>query len=52
VRLFCTVYDRSSGRYRLDYSVFVGMAIGLLILGAGVTSLLREWQTQRRARRA
>jgi protein SCO1 len=47
VRLFCTVYDRSSGRYRLDYSLFVGMAIGLLILGAGVTSLLREWRSQR-----
>ena len=51
VRLFCTVYDRSSGRYRLDYSLFVGMAIGILILGAGVTSLLREWRSQRRAGR-
>ena len=50
VRLFCTVYDRSSGRYRLDYSLFVGMAIGILILGAGITSLLREWRSQRRAR--
>ncbi len=49
VRLFCTVYDRSSGRYRLDYSLFIGMAIGILILGAGVTSLLREWRSQRRA---
>jgi len=47
VRLFCTVYDRSSGRYRLDYSLFVGMAIGIMILGAGVTSLLREWRSQR-----
>jgi len=51
VRLFCTVYDRSSGRYRLDYSLFVGMAIGILILGAGITSLLREWRNQRRAGR-
>lgn len=51
VRLFCTVYDRSSGRYRLDYSLFVGMAIGIMILGAGVTSLLREWRSQRRAGR-
>ena len=51
VRLFCTVYDRSSGRYRLDYSLFVGMAIGIMVLGAGVTSLLREWRSQRRAGR-
>ncbi|HEX4984578.1 MAG TPA: SCO family protein [Burkholderiales bacterium] len=47
VRLFCTVYDRASGRYRLDYSLFIGMAIGTLILGAGVASLLREWRSQR-----
>jgi protein SCO1/2 len=51
VRLFCTVYDRSSGRYRLDYSLFVGIAIGVTILGAGITSLLREWRGQRRATR-
>lgn len=47
VRLFCTVYDRASGRYRLDYSLFIGMAIGTLILGTGVASLLREWRSQR-----
>lgn len=47
VRLFCTVYDRASGRYRLDYSLFIGMAIGALILGAGAASLLREWRSQR-----
>lgn len=52
VRLFCTVYDRSSGRYRLDYSLFVGIAIGITVLGAGVTSLLREWRGQRRAERS
>lgn len=52
VRLFCTVYDRSSGRYRLDYSLFVGILVGVTVLGAGTASLLREWRGQRRARRS
>lgn len=50
VRLFCTVYDRSSGRYRLDYSLFIGILVGVTVLGAGSASLLREWRGQRRAR--
>jgi len=34
VRLFCTVYDPATGRYRFDYSLFVQIAIGALaILG-------------------
>jgi protein SCO1/2 len=36
VKLFCTVYDPSTGRYRFDYSLFVQIAIGgifLLLLG-------------------
>ena len=34
IRLFCTVYDPSSGRYHFDYSLFIQMAIGLAaILG-------------------
>lgn len=48
VRLFCTVYDRSSGRYRLDYSLFVEIFVGLTVLGAIVFSLLGEWRNQRR----
>lgn len=47
VRLLCTVYDRSSGRYRLDYSLFLGIAIGLGILGAVVASLVHEWRRNR-----
>jgi len=49
VRLFCTVYDRSSGRYRLDYSLFVEIFVGLTVLGAVVFSLLGEWRRQRKA---
>jgi protein SCO1/2 len=48
VRLFCTVYDRSSGRYRLDYALFVEIFAGLTILGAVVFSLGNEWWRQRR----
>ena len=47
VRLFCTVYDRSTGRYRLDYSLFVEIFVGLTVLGAVVFSLLGEWRRQR-----
>ena len=36
IRLFCTVYDPSSGRYHFDYSLFIGIGIGLAaLLGAG-----------------
>lgn len=44
VRLFCTRYDPVAGRYRLDYSLFMEIAIGgLLLLGVGVF-LAREWR--------
>ncbi len=32
VRLFCTVYDPTTGRYRFDYSLFVGIGVGVLVL--------------------
>ena len=32
VRLFCTVYDPSTGRYEFDYSLFIQIAIGLLVV--------------------
>ena len=34
VRLLCTVYDSSAGRYRFDYSIFVAAGVGVLCLGA------------------
>jgi len=42
VRLFCTTYDPASGRYYFDYSLFIGMAIGGLIIGATAVYLVRE----------
>lgn len=37
VKLFCTVYDAKSGKYKLDYSYFYGIGLGVLV------SLLIIW---------
>lgn len=42
VRLYCTVYDPASGKYRLDYSLFVEVFAGLTTLGALAWFMLRE----------
>jgi protein SCO1/2 len=42
VRLYCTVYDPASGRYRLNYSLFFELFAGLTFLGAVAVFLLRE----------
>ena len=44
VRLFCTVYDPASGRYRFDYSIFVAAFVGLVCLGAVGTFIVRSWK--------
>lgn len=31
VKLFCTVYDARTGKYRIDYSYFYGIGLGILI---------------------
>jgi len=50
VKLFCTVYDPSTGRYRFDYSLFVGIAVGALMVLAIVTWLLIERRRSRSGR--
>ena len=51
IRLLCTVYDPAGDRYRFDYSLFIGLAIGALSLGGVavilVRSLLRDWRPRR-----
>lgn len=49
VRLFCTTYDPASDSYRFDYSLFVGIVIGMMILGSGIAFLTREFLRNRRA---
>ena len=46
-KLFCTVYDPNSDRYRFDYSIFTTIVVGLLCLGAIATFIVREWRGAR-----
>lgn len=49
VKLFCTVYDPASDSYRFDYSIFVGLATGILLGGWFLYLLYREWTSSRRS---
>lgn len=44
VRLFCTVYDPSTGRYAFDYSVLVAAIVGVLCLGGLAAWLVQAWR--------
>jgi protein SCO1/2 len=45
--LFCTLYDPASGRYRYDFSLFIGMTIGAMIILTGISFLAREaWRAR------
>ncbi len=44
VKLFCTVYDPTSGRYKFDYSVFVAIISGVASLGALAWFIFRAWR--------
>jgi len=44
VRLFCTIYDPSTGRYRFDYSIFVAIIVGSLCLVAIAVFVVRAWR--------
>jgi len=50
VRLFCTVYDPATGRYRFDYSLFVQIAIGALAILAVAGWLVVEARRRARSR--
>jgi protein SCO1/2 len=52
VKLYCTVYDPASGRYRLDYSLFVELFAGITVLGGLAMFTLRELRRDGRRRRA
>ena len=46
-KLFCTVYDPNSDRYRFDYSIFTAIVVGLLSLGLIAVFIIKEWQRAR-----
>jgi protein SCO1/2 len=50
IRLFCTVYDPTTGMYRFDYSIFIGVFIGLLALGGTAWFIVRAWRKSTPAR--
>lgn len=49
VKLLCTVYDPSTGRYRFSYAIFIEIIVGGLSLAGIGTLLLRLWLQTRRA---
>jgi protein SCO1/2 len=48
IKLFCTVYDPATGRYKFDYSLFFQIAIGFMIVASVSIYLLREVRRSRR----
>ena len=49
VKLLCTVYDASAGRYRLNYAVFIEIFVGASVILIGIWSVVREWRRKRPA---
>jgi protein SCO1/2 len=47
VRLYCTVYDPSSGGYRLNYSLFFEIFCGVTVLAALAAFMARELRRKR-----
>jgi protein SCO1/2 len=51
VKLFCTVFDPATGRYRFDNSLFVQIAVGASMILAILIYLFKEILRSRRARK-
>jgi protein SCO1/2 len=48
VKLLCTVYDPTYGRYRLNYAVVIQILVGASVVLAVLASLVLEWRRRRR----
>lgn len=51
IKLFCTVYDPNTGRYKFDYSLFVGIGVGGLIVLAIIGWLGLEFSRSRKKKK-
>ncbi len=51
IKLFCTVYDPNTGRYKFDYSLFVGIGVGALMVLSILAWLLLEYSRSRKNRK-
>jgi protein SCO1/2 len=51
VRLLCTVYDPKTGTYRVDYSLALEAAGGLIFIVSMAIFAFTEWRSRRRERR-
>lgn len=51
VRLFCTLYDPASDRYQFDYSLFIQISSGIVVIGSVLVFLARELLSRPRRRR-
>lgn len=40
VKLFCTIYDPTSGRYRFDYSLIVNIVAGSMAIGVALAGII------------
>lgn len=45
VKLFCTVFDPATGKYRFDYSLFIDIFVGLTCLAAVAVFAVRSWRS-------
>jgi protein SCO1 len=52
LRFLCTVYDPQTGRYRTDYAIYIGIAVGGLSLVLMAWVIVRIWRGNRRFARA
>jgi protein SCO1/2 len=44
IKLFCTVYDPTTGKYLFDYSPFIAFAIGLVVLSGIAWVIVHSWR--------
>ena len=51
VKLLCTVYDPTSGKYRVNYAVVIELLVGASVILTGIAVLAVEWRRRRRAER-